>query len=85
MQVTLTHQQEDAINNTVNTHDYTTRYEADEEDEVVCDHFTAVFEADTSVLERSIAHDVGGIIIYMQGDTLVAYYDYENMCGTVFS
>jgi hypothetical protein len=88
MQVTLTQQQEDAVNNTEHTHDYTTRWEADEHansDDDVSDYYTAVFERDTSVLQRSTAHDVGGIILYMNADELVAFYDYENVCGTVFA
>lgn len=49
------------------------------------DYYTAHVEADTSVLSRSKANDVGGIIIYMQRKQLVAYFDYENLCGTVFA
>lgn len=84
--VNLTQQQEDAINNTPKTHDYFAQYEADEHgDEDAQEYFTAQFEADTSVLGRSVANDVGGIIIYMNKDELVAFYDYENLCGTVFA
>ena len=86
--VNLTQSQEDAINNTAHTHDYTARWEADEHadaDEDVCEYFTAVFERDTSVLQRSVEHDVGGIILYMNEGDLVAFYDYENVCGTVFA
>lgn len=93
MQVTLTQQQEDAINNTAKTHDYMARYDADEHEASVeadkysdhIDYYTAQFEDDTTVLQRSTAHDVGGIILYMNADELVAFYDYENLCGTVFA
>jgi hypothetical protein len=93
MSLQLTEQQELAINNTANTHDYMSRYELDEHEASIeadehsdhIEYYTAQFEADTSVLERSTANDVGGIIIYMNASELVAYYDYENLCGTVFA
>jgi CRISPR/Cas system-associated protein Cas7 (RAMP superfamily) len=82
----LTQQQEDAINTTASTHDYFSQYEAEAHgDEDHSDYFTEAFEADTSVLKRSVANDVGGIIIYMNKRELVAYFDYENLCGTVFA
>lgn len=93
MTIDLTQAQEDSINNSPSTHDYMTQYEADKH-EASCeadlytdhsDYYTAQFEADTSVLSRSKANDVGGIIIYMQRKQLVAYFDYENLCGTVFA
>ena len=91
--VNLTQQQEDAINNTAKTHDYMTRYDADEHEASIdadeysdhIDYYTAQFEDDTTVLQRSTAHDVGGIILYMNTNELVAFYDYENLCGTVFA
>ena len=86
MQVQLTQQQEDAINTTANTHDYMLDYEAEvHADADHSDYYTEQFELATSVLERSVANDVGGIIIYMNNAELVAYFDYENLCGTVFA
>jgi hypothetical protein len=82
----LTQAQEDAINDTANTHDYMSQYEADKHGDL--DHsefYTEQFERETSVLKRSTANDVGGIIIYMKDRELVAYFDYENLCGTVFA
>jgi hypothetical protein len=85
MTINLTDAQSDLINNSPSTHDYMTEYKAEAHgDEDHSDYFTAQFEADTSVLSRSRANDVGGIIIYMKRKQLVAYFDYENLCGTVF-
>lgn len=81
----LTDAQSDLINSSKYTHNYIAQYEADTHgDADHIEYYTALFEQQTLVLERSTANDVGGIIIYMQGTELVAYYDYENLGGTVF-
>lgn len=82
----LTTKQSNLINTAENTHNYMAQYTADAHgDEDHTDYYTLQFERDTSVLSRSTANDVGGIIIYMQKKQLVAYFDYENLQGTVFA
>lgn len=86
MTVNLTDAQSDQINNSKYTHNYIKQYEADTYgDADAQEYYTELFEAETNVRARSTANDVGGIIIYMQGRELVAYYDYENLGGTVFA
>lgn len=82
----LTSKQSALINNSKYTHNYITQYNKDAHgDADAQDYYTQQFQADTAVLQRSKANDVGGIIIYMQGKQLVAYYDYENLGGCVFA
>ena len=82
----LTAKQSDLINNSKYTHNYLAQYKQDVHgDADHAEYYTEQFEADTEVLKRSQANDVGGLIIYMQGKQLVAYYDYENLGGTVFA
>ena len=81
----LTTKQSALINNSKYTHNYLAQYNKDAHgDADHAEYYTAQFEADTNVLQRSTANDVGGLIIYMQGKQLVAYYDYENLGGCVF-
>jgi hypothetical protein len=85
MTVRLTDAQSDLINTTEHTHDYMHCYDAEEHgDSDHSEYYTEQFERETNVLERGTANDVGGIIIYMQGPELVAFFDYENLAGTVF-
>lgn len=82
----LTAKQSNLINKSAYTHNYLTQYKKDVHgDEDSAEYYTAQFEAETDVLARSTANDVGGLIIYMNGKQLVAYYDYENLGGTVFA
>lgn len=82
----LTAKQSNLINKSAYTHNYMSQYDKDVHgDADHADYYTAQFEAETGVLARSTANDVGGLIIYMQGKQLVAYYDYENLGGTVFA
>jgi|SanBayMetagenome_1026888.scaffolds.fasta_scaffold80488_1 hypothetical protein len=82
----LTAKQSTLINTSAYTHNYITQYNKDlHGDADHADYYTQLFEADTAVLQRSTANDVGGLIIYMQGKQLVAYYDYENLGGCVFA
>lgn len=82
----LTAKQSDLINTSTYTHNYITQYRKDVHgDADAQEYYTAQFEAQTNVLQRSTANDVGGLIIYMQGKQLVAYYDYENLGGCVFA
>ena len=82
----LTNKQSALINNSKYTHNYIKQYNKDVHgDADHAEYYTEQFEADTQVLKRSTANDVGGLIIYMQGKQLVAYYDYENLGGCVFA
>ncbi len=82
----LTAKQSNLINTSAYTHNYITQYNKDVHgDADAQEYYTEQFEADTKVLKRSTANDVGGLIIYMQGQQLVAYYDYENLGGCVFA
>ncbi len=82
----LTTKQSNLINKSKYTHNYITEYNKDAHgDADHAEYYTTLFEAQTDVLKRSTANDVGGIIIYMQGKQLVAYYDYENLGGCVFA
>lgn len=82
----LTAKQSALINNSKYTHNYIKQYNKDVHgDADHAEYYTEQFEADTDVLQRATANDVGGIIIYMQGKQLVAYYDYENLGGCVFA
>ena len=82
----LTAKQSNLINKSAYTHNYIKQYNKDQHgDADHAEYYTAQFEADTDVLARSTANDVGGLIIYMNGKQLVAYYDYENLGGTVFA
>jgi hypothetical protein len=86
MTVNLTDAQSNLINNSKYTHNYMSQYDKDQHgDADHADYYTDMFEADTAVLQRSVANDVGGLIIYMKGTQLVAYYDYENLGGCVFA
>lgn len=81
----LTAEQHNLINSSRYTHNYIKQYNKDAHGEADAqEYYTEQFEAQTNVLQRSTANDVGGIIIYMQGQELVAYYDYENLGGCVF-
>ena len=82
----LTAKQSNLINTSKYTHNYLKQYKRDVHgDADHAEYYTELFEAETKVLARSTANDVGGLIIYMQGTKLIAYYDYENLGGTVFA
>lgn len=82
----LTAKQSKQINTSKYTHNYITQYNKDVHgDADAQEYYTEQFETETSVLSRSTANDVGGLIIYMKGKQLVAYYDYENLGGCVFA
>jgi len=46
------------------------------------DKYTRQFEAEhADKLTGSKGDDIGGLIVYVRADTVVAVYDYENFCG----
>ena len=68
----LTHAQSQQINSAIYTHEYDYEAQAD---------FTEQFEADTG-FECGV--DIGGIVVYLRGDELLAFFDYEQAAGAVF-
>jgi len=60
------------INSAIFTHEYVAPNGED---------FTSEFEADTGFEN---GYDIGGILVYMRGDELMAFFDYEQSAGTVF-
>ena len=87
---TLTQQQSNAINNTANTHNYEAsaiaEYNAQTlSSNALCNKYTQLFES--SIQQHyTTSNDVGGIILYYNAtNNLIAYYDYENFCGTLFN
>jgi hypothetical protein len=68
----LTPAQCSQINAAIYTHEYDYEAQAD---------FTEQFETDTG-FECGI--DIGGIVVYMRGEDLLAFFDYENAAGAVF-
>jgi outer membrane protein assembly factor BamB len=82
----LTPAQSNLINNSAYTHDYEAEadalYAASGADGT--DVFTEQFERETGVLRSSQAQDLGGLIVYINGQELVAFYDYERFVGRVF-
>lgn len=68
----LDHVHVEQINSAIYTHEYDAESQVDT---------TVQFEADTGFERGS---DIGGIVVYMRGSELLAFYDYENAAGTVF-
>lgn len=68
----LTHAQSAQINSAIYTHEYVAPNGED---------YTAEFESDTG-FENGL--DIGGLIVYLRGDELMAFFDYEQSAGCVF-
>lgn len=68
----LNEQQVQQINSAIFTHEYTVEGYQD---------FTSQFEADTGFAN---GQDIGGILVYLRGSELMAFFDYEQSAGTVF-
>lgn len=68
----LTDAQCSQINSAIFTHEYDVESQED---------FTAQFERDTGFEN---GEDIGGIVVYLRGDELMAFFDYEQAGGTVF-
>lgn len=60
------------INNAIFTHEY---------DPTNSQDFTSQFESDTG-FENGL--DIGGLVVYMRGNELLAFFDYEQSAGCVF-
>jgi hypothetical protein len=68
----LTSAQSQQINSAISTHEY---------DQETAQDFTEQFELDTG-FENGV--DIGGIVVYMRGAELLAFFDYEQSAGSVF-
>lgn len=48
------------------------------------DKYTSKFETEhAATLAETKSDDIGGLIVYLRADTVVAVYDYENFCGWI--
>lgn len=83
MGIVITEQQSELINNALPTHDYSLHSDLYSGSNI-CKYYTGLFEYQTNILQNSISHDIGGVIVYMNGFDLAAFFDYENFYGTVF-
>jgi len=68
----LNESQVSQINSAIFTHEYVAPNGED---------YTREFESDTGFEN---GEDIGGILVYMRGDELLAFFDYEQSAGTVF-
>jgi hypothetical protein len=79
----LTTAQSNQINNATHTHNYEAEalasFEATGDD--LMEELQKRFEGSISY---ETTEDLGGISVYFNGNTLVAFYDYENFTGSVF-
>jgi len=74
------------INTMPRTANYSTSAEAewDAGNDSVIEEYTLRFERDfAKVLADTKRDDIGGLIVYVHGNTEVAVCDYENFCGWV--
>jgi len=79
----LTQNESNLINTTAYTHNYIAQYNANAHaNNEGCNYYINLFAANVA---HSTADDVGGVIIFKNGNKLVAFFDYENLQGTVFN
>ena len=85
MLITLTQAQCTQINAAAYTHDYSA--EAVQKhltsDDDVIEEYTDKFEASIAHIPYTTANDIGGLIVYLNGHEIVAFYDYENFMGAI--
>jgi hypothetical protein len=71
----------------VHTHNYLKQFEMGahgNEDSI--DYYIARFEAEAAdYLKGTTSNDVGAVIIYYRDGVEVAYFDYENLVGSVLA
>ena len=68
------------------THNYQSLYDAGQHgDNYVCEYYTRLFEREAAEYLQSLtAHDVGAVVIYRDAEGHErAYFDYENLVGSV--
>lgn len=75
----LTDAQEQAINSTAN-------YTIDFEQHEYSDQLEVIAEMTiTNISQFDNSEDLGGLTVYYKSDKLVAFYDYEQQRGTIFT
>lgn len=85
MLITLTQAQCTQINAAAYTHNYSEeavqQHLASDDD--VIEKYTDKFEASIAHVPYTTANDIGGLIVYLNGHDIVAFYDYENFAGAI--
>jgi hypothetical protein len=68
------------------THNYFAQWEADAHgDENSSEFFTEQFEREAAEYLRGCdSDDVGGVVLYLRGGDEVAFFDYENLVGSIY-
>ena len=71
----------------VYTHNYLAQYEMGAHgNEDFIDYYTARFEAEAAdYLKYTASEDVGAVMLYYKDGEEVAYFDYENLVGSVYA
>lgn len=71
----------------VYTHDYLAQFNIGAHgDADFMEYYTARFEAEAAAyLEGSERQDVGAVMLYLRDGAEVAYFDYENLVGSVLA
>jgi hypothetical protein len=68
------------------TYDYFSQYQAGKHgDEDSSEFYTAQFQREAQqYLQGSAADDVGGVILYHREGEEIAFFDYENLVGSIY-
>lgn len=71
----------------VHTHNYLALYNAAQHGlEDSCDYYTELFELQArDYLADATSDDVGGVILYYRDGEEIAFFDYENLEGSVYA
>jgi len=68
------------------TYDYFAEYEANKHgNEDSSEFYTEQFEREAADYLRGCdSDDVGGVVLYLRGGEEVAFFDYENLVGSIY-
>ena len=68
------------------TYDYFAQYQANKHgDEASTEFYTEQFEREAAEYLRGCdSDDVGGVVLYLRGGEEVAFFDYENLVGSIY-
>ena len=68
------------------THDYMPQWQqAAHGDHVSSEFYTELFEREAAEYLRGCdSDDVGGVVLYLRGGDEVAFFDYENLVGSIY-
>jgi hypothetical protein len=69
------------------THNYLAMYNEGAHGEAdFIDYYTELFEREAAAaLEGAAREDVGAVMLYTRDDAEIAYFDYENLVGSVYA